>query len=422
MHILPYTFLLATPTLSLLAFPGASGFGRNAIGGRLGTHYPVTNLNDSGPGSLRDAVSKPNRIITFTTGGLIKIKERLVVSDHISILGQTAPGDGITVYGNGWSFSSASDTIVRYIRIRMGKSGISGKDAISIASGSNMIFDHVSVSWGRDETFSISGSEASNITIQNSIIAQGLETHSCGGLVQTSLGNGISLFRNLYIDNKTRNPKVKGTNDFTNNVVYNWGGGGAYIAGDSAAVSEANIVGNYFVSGPSSGNTKPFTRGNDNFRGFVKGNFWDGDRDGKLGGGEIGTSKEENGGMNVQSVKFGFPEPGKILDAKEALMYVQKYAGASLVRDVVDKRLIEELSSFGTEGQLIADENASPMTGPGDVKSGEKRVDTDGDGIPDVDEEKLGFDKTKDDAMAKKDGSGYVNVEVWANSLVPDGA
>lgn len=112
----------------------------------------------------------------------------------------------------------------------MGRGGDSGKDGITIAEGKNMIFDHLSVSWGRDETFSISGT-AENITVQNTIIAQGLETHSCGGLMQTD--GGVSLFRNLYIDNKTRNPKVKGVNEFTNNVVYNWGGGGGYIAGDS---------------------------------------------------------------------------------------------------------------------------------------------------------------------------------------------
>jgi hypothetical protein len=100
----------------------------------------------------------------------------------------------------------------------MGKGGSSGKDAITIAEGSRMIFDHVSVSWGRDETFSISGT-AQNVTVQDSIIAQGLETHSCGGLMQTD--GGVSLFRNLYIDNKTRNPKVKGVNDFQNNVSIN---------------------------------------------------------------------------------------------------------------------------------------------------------------------------------------------------------
>lgn len=223
MKIFQFLPLLFTSTSALLAFPGAEGFGSNAIGGRKGSVYIVTNLNDSGTGSLRDAVSGTDRIIVFAVGGLINIKERLVVSKRVTILGQTAPGDGITVYGNGWSFSNADEAIVRYIRIRMGKSGTSGKDAITIAEGENMIFDHVSVSWGRDETFSISGT-AANVTIQNSIIGQGLETHSCGGLIQTPIGSGVSLIRNLYIDNKTRNPKVKGTNEFTNNVVYNWGG------------------------------------------------------------------------------------------------------------------------------------------------------------------------------------------------------
>lgn len=226
---LPALFLLLASSIAAaraqqLAFPGAEGFGRYATGGRGGSVYIVTNLNDSGAGSLRDAVSKSDRIVVFAVGGIINIDSRIVVQKRVSILGQTAPGDGITVYGNGWSFSNADNAIVRYIRIRMGKGGDSGKDGITIAEGSNMIFDHVSVSWGRDETFSISG-DVSNITIQNSIIAQGLETHSCGGLMQTEQG-GVSLFRNLYIDNQTRNPKVKGVNEFTNNVVYNWGGGG----------------------------------------------------------------------------------------------------------------------------------------------------------------------------------------------------
>ena len=136
-------------------------------------------------------------------------------------------------------------------------------DGIAIAEGENMIFDHVSATWGRDETFSISG-EVYNVTVQDSIIGQGLETHSCGGLMQTD--HGVSLFRNLYIDNKTRNPKVKGMNDFQNNVVYNWGGGGGYIAGDSDGQSNANIINNYFISGPSTSVTA-FTRGNANFHG-----------------------------------------------------------------------------------------------------------------------------------------------------------
>lgn len=399
MHILSCLPVLLS-SVSALAFPGAEGSGRNAIGGSKGKVYVVNNLNDSGAGSLRDAVSQPDRTIIFSVGGLIKIKDRMVVSKRISILGQTAPGDGITVYGNGWSFSNADDAVVRYIRIRMGKGGASGKDAITIAEGANMIFDHVSVSWGRDETFSISGSEVGNITIQNSIIGQGLETHSCGGLMQTNVGQGISLFRNLYIDNKTRNPKVKGSNDFTNNVVYNWGGGGAYIAGDSEGASEANIVGNYFVAGPSS-SVPAFTRGNANFKAYVESNIYDSDKDGKLGGAQLEASSANYGGVAIQKTKYAHPAPEKILPASDALMLAVKLVGASLVRDAVDKQLITELQSFGKLGQLMTDENASPMNGPGTIAGGTSWVDANGNGIP-------------DDVESK-----FETVEDWANSLVP---
>jgi hypothetical protein len=399
MHFLALLPLLTT-SVSALAFPGAEGFGRNAIGGRNGKVYVVSNLADSGAGSLRDAVSQPDRIVVFSVGGLIKLKDRLSVSKRISILGQTAPGDGITVYGNGWSFSNADDAIVRYIRIRMGKGGASGKDGITIAEGANMIFDHISVSWGRDETFSINGGEVGNITIQNSIIAQGLETHSCGGLMQTNVGNGVSLFRNLYIDNKTRNPKVKGTNDFTNNVVYNWGGGGGYIAGDSDGASEANIVGNYFVSGPST-TVSAFTRGNANFKAFVSGNVYDSDKNGALNGVQLASTSANYGGLAVQSTKYAYPAPAKILSAADAITLATKSVGASKVRDAVDKRLIAELQSYGKLGQLISDENASPMNGPGTIAGGTKWVDTNGNGIP-------------DDVEGQ-----FKTVEDWANSLVP---
>ncbi|KAF4302122.1 putative pectate lyase protein [Botryosphaeria dothidea] len=413
--VLLFFSALVWPVLSAqLAFPGAEGFGRYATGGRGGEIYVVDNLNDKGQGSLRDAVSQSDRVIVFAVGGTINITDRIVVSKRVSILGQTAPGDGIATYGNGWSFSNANDAIVRYIRIRMGKPGDSGKDAITIAEGANMIFDHISVTWGRDETFSISG-DVANITIQNSIIGQGLETHSCGGLMQTEDG-GVSLHRNLYIDNKTRNPKVKGTNSFYNNVIYNWGGGGGYIAGDSSGTSHANIIGNYFISGPSTSVTA-FTRGNENFNGYVKGNFYDSDKDGELNGSELGESATNYGGMALVSTKFDYPPPDKVLSAQDALTAVIKGVGASLKRDTVDTTLVKQLQSYGKDGALISDEKASPMNGPGYLAPGATPKDTDGDGIPDDAETDLGTDVSVDDSMAVTDG--YANVERWANSLVP---
>ncbi|KAH7261141.1 pectin lyase fold/virulence factor [Fusarium redolens] len=367
-----FTLLLALTASSVaqaaqLAFPGAEGFG-----------------SDSGKGSLRDAVSKPNRIVVFDVGGVIKISERIVVSKNIYIAGQTAPGGGIVVYGNGWSLSNANDSIVRYITIRMGKGGTSGKDAIGIADGKNIIFDHVSVSWGRDETFSING-DVTNVTIQNTIIAQGLVSHSCGGLMQTD--GGVSLFRNLYIDNKTRNPKVKGVNDFQNNVVYNWGGGGGYIAGDSQADSYANIINNYFISGPDTTVTA-FTRGNSYFHAYVKDNFYDSNRNGKLDGAALCEKTSCYSDIDFVKTPYNYPAPDA-LSPQAAVEFVLKGVGNSLHRDSVDTALINQVKSYGTKGGLISDEKE--FGGVGEIANGAALKDSDGDGIPDEWETKNGL-------------------------------
>ncbi|KAF4467478.1 pectate lyase c [Fusarium albosuccineum] len=406
------TLAAASAVQAVPAFPGAEGFGKDSVGGRTGEVYKVTNLNDSGAGSLRDAVSKSNRIVVFDVGGVIKISERIVVQKNVYIAGQTAPGGGIVVYGNGWSFSNANNAIVRYISIRMGRGGTSGKDGITIADGNNMIFDHVSVSWGRDETFSISG-DVSKVTIQDSIIAQGLETHSCGGLMQTD--GGVSLFRNLYIDNKTRNPKVKGVNDFQNNVIYNWGGGGGYIAGDSDGASYANIINNYFISGPSTSVTA-FTRGNANFHGYVKNNFYDSNRDGKLDGSALCESTTCYSNMDIVSTPYDYPGPATSRTPQQALEFVLNNVGNSKTRDAVDKLLIDEVKSYGKKGALIS--NESEIGGVGSIASGTAPTDSDGDGIPDDWEKKNGLNANDASDAMEIASNGYTNLENYVNSLV----
>ncbi|KAL1754591.1 polysaccharide lyase family 1 protein [Schizophyllum commune] len=399
--------------VALDAFPGAEGFGAQATGGRGGSVYVVTNLNDTGDGSFRDA------IVVFAVGGVINIDSRIVVKNDITIAGQTAPGDGITIYGNGLSYSNADNTITRYIRYRMGRGGDSGKDGITIADGANMIFDHVSVTWGRDETFSING-DVSNVTIQDSIIAQGLQTHSCGGLMQTT--GGLSIFRTLYADSKTRNPKVKGVNDFTNNVVYNWGGGGGYIEGDSSAVSEVNIgisrrVGVALTrsrSGPST-SVSPFTRGNKNFNAYVADNYYDADQDGTLNGHVLSVDTDSYTDITFKDARFDYPAPATLMSSTDALAYVMAHAGASLVRDSVDKYILDEVASYGTKGALISDEDE--VGGPGTIAGGEAPTDTDGDGMPDEYETANGLDPQVDDAMDIA-ANGYANIENYINSLV----
>src|SRR5690606_15022763 len=133
----------------------------------------------------------------------------------------------------------------------MGRNGPSGQDAMGIASGENMIFDHISATWGRDENFSINSNTTRNITIQNSFIGQELQNHSCGGLMQTTEENGITLFRNLYIDNKRRNMKDKGYNRFIRKLVYNKGSDTSYyIGGGSEGLSFTSNEDNYFIKGP----------------------------------------------------------------------------------------------------------------------------------------------------------------------------
>lgn len=397
-----------------LAFPGAEGFGRYATGGRGGDVYIVTNLNDAGPGSFRDAVSQPGRIVVFEVGGVIRIQTRIVVSPNITIAAQTAPGDGVVIYGNGLSFTSANNAIVRYLRMRMGVNGDAGKDAVSVTdNANNQIFDHVSVSWGRDENFSITG-HADSITVQNSIIAQGLQTHSCGGLLEPS--GTLSLYRNLYIDNNTRNPKVKGINQFVNNVAYNWGVGGAYIMGGSAGYSYVNIINNYYISGPSS-DIAAFIRGTPTFIPYVSGNYYDSVRNGALDGTLVPRSAY-TGVTTFRDTAYDYPMPEQLMTAREAYRHVLDNAGAVYPRrDPIDAWLIGELRSLGKKGALIASEADLPMGGPGDIKGGPAPKDTDRDGMPDAWEKDQGLDPVNPADGKILNPDGYTNLEKYINGL-----
>ena len=286
-----------------LAFPGAQGWGRYASGGRTGTVYHVTNLNDSGSGSLRDAVSQPNRIVVFDVAGVIRINSRMSFAKNLYVAGQTAPGEGITVYGDGVTFSGSDNIIVRYMRFRMGAVGTKDKDAAGIANGQNMIFDHCSFSWGQDENFSINwdnkGTAPKNITLMNSIVGQGLMTHSAGGLMQAE---NITLYRILLVDNSTRNFKVKGINQYANNLVYNWKNAAYNMGGDSEGQSYANIESNLFINGPAVGGNC-LTGGNSNFHFYGADNLQDANRDGIYNP----TEFTGDGGGDRQATPYDYP-------------------------------------------------------------------------------------------------------------------
>ena len=311
------------------AFPEAEGFGAFATGGRGGTVYHVTNLNDSGAGSFRDAVSTGNRIVVFDVGGWIELASPVSVQDNITIAGQTAPGEGIGLKNYGISFSNADNVIARHLRVRQGPYVDSvGRDAVGATGASNVIFDHISASWGRDENFSINNS--TNITIQNSIIAEGLLNHSMGGLIEWN--EGISIHHSLYISNNDRNPKTKGILDFTNNVVFNWGAF-AYVAGDSAGLSYGNVVNNYFIAGPSSSELHdPISRGNRNYSMYLDGNYYDGNLNGVLDGTPF-TAADVDDELTYVPERFDYP----LVDADTATAGLRK--GAEQRRRVALARL-----------------------------------------------------------------------------------
>lgn len=404
-----------------LAFPGAQGFGRFATGGRYGSVYHVTNLNDSGQGSLRDAVSQPNRIVVFDVAGVIKINSRIVFSKNLYVAGQTAPGEGVVVYGDGVSFSGASNIIVRHMRFRMGKGGTSGKDAAGIANGTNMIIDHCSFSWGLDETFSINPDgkgDLGNITLSNSIIGQGLLSHSAGGLIQA---DNITLYRNFYCDNSTRNNKVKGKSQYVNCIVYNWKNGCYLMGGDSQGTSYVNVTNNLFINGPMTGSSaNAITSGNADFHIYAEDNIQDKNMNGIPDGTEIDRSNY-GGGPTFHDTPFDYPQL-ETWPASELADQLLPTVGATLpYRDMADCYMVREAMSMGKEGAFLSDENQLPFGAPSvwSMASFEKPADTDGDGMPDEWEKANGTNPEKDDAMTLAE-NGYANIENYINSLADD--
>lgn len=255
--------LYANEKGGVLAFPTAEGYGKYTIGGRGGKVYEVTNLNDSGEGSLRAAIeAKGPRTVVFRVSGTIDLKSALNIRNpYITIAGQTAPGDGICIKRYPLNIS-ADEVIIRYIRIRLGDESTRSDDAISARYRKNIILDHISASWSIDETMSIYHCE--NVTIQWCMITESLSqsnhtkgSHGFGGI----WGSNYSTYHhNLLAHHSSRNPRWAsggGFNDYRNNVLYNWGYNSSY-GGEKHQVGNpkfsditVNFVNNYYKPGPA---------------------------------------------------------------------------------------------------------------------------------------------------------------------------
>ncbi|MDP2259641.1 MAG: pectate lyase [Caulobacter sp.] len=423
------------PALQAVAFPGAEGFGRHATGGRRGAVLRVTTLADAGPGSLRAAIeAKGPRTIIFDVGGTITLASPLKISrPNITLAGQTAPGDGITLRGQPLIIA-ADDVIVRYIRVRLGDETGVQDDAIDITRGRRIILDHVSASWSVDETLS-AGSRYSppesgvyDLTVQWSLIAQSLNDsihdkgrHGYGSLIRGGHGARFSWLNNLWADHQARMPRPGNYNgpdvdplggffEFRGNVFSNWGGARAGYNADTNALIAYDFVGNWYQAGPDSEGSIAFCEENAGSRAFFSDNAIN------------GVFPADPWSLVGCTPPPGYRASAPLADSgartvSPALAYARVLAGAgaSKVRDAVDERVVAGVRS--RTGWLI---NSQRDVGDWPVlKGGPAWVDTDGDGMPDDWECSRGFDPgDASDGAKDRDGDGFTNLEDWLNSLV----
>jgi pectate lyase len=437
-------FLLALAAASaspgpkeLVAFPGAEGAGRLAVGGRGGRVLRVTNLEDKGPGSLRAAIeAKGPRTIVFDVGGTIRLKKPLVVRNgQVTLAGQTAPGGGIAVRDHVFEIA-ADDVVVRYLRARLGDESRVESDAFTITRGNRIIVDHVSASWSVDETLSagapLRGPDdvLRDVTVQWSIISESLKhsvhakgEHGYGTLLRGRFGAKMSFHHNLWAHHAARMPRpgnylppsqdsVGAFYDFRSNVFYNWGGSySGYNAdeGDKASHAAYNFVDNYYATGPDSKKPVAFDERNPIARAWFAGNAMNGaiPRDPwSLVTGRKDPEYRLAGPLAVGAVAR---DP-----ALHAYRRVLAGAGASLVRDAVDSRVVESVRTrTGRQIDSQNDVGGWPKLAPGTAW-----IDTDGDGLPDAWETRHRLDPSDpSDGNADRDGDGYTELEEWLNAL-----
>ena len=413
--------LIAPPVA--LAFPTAEGFGANTQGGRGGKIIFVTNLNDSGPGSLRKALEQEGpRIIIFKVGGVIELKDDIIIKNpYVTIAGQTAPGDGICLKNAGLSIFT-HDVIVRHLRIRPGDSKIGSyygdRDAIKI-NGYNIILDHISASWSIDEVISIWDSH--DVTIQFSIFSEALLNnlhpkgkHSMGMLIRNNVKN-LCVHHNIFTHNNERNPRVGGDVSlyFANNIIYNWGHYGSAISASGIAGRRgnvtlgpvsANIINNYYKKGPDSkGEAFRFGELPDNSEVFLDGNIG------------LDGIKE----YPFLSSTLVTPDADiELHEANKSYNLVLEEAGATIpIRDEIDKRIVIEVKNRA--GKII--DSPIEVGGYPIYKSGILPLDTDNDGIPDDWENANGLNpQDTTDGNKDRDKDGYTNIEEYLNELAGD--
>jgi pectate lyase len=438
-----------------IAFPGAEGFGKYTTGGRAGRVEVVTSLDDSGPGTLRNALrGKDPKMVVFAVSGTIHLQSRLLISSNTTLAGQTAPGDGICLADFPVSLGG-DNIIVRYMRFRMGDKNQKGgmvhgngsDDAFGGTGRTNIIIDHCSMSWSTDEVFSVYGGDS--VTLQWNLVTEplnysyhfetgdtGYEHHGYGGIWG---GRHLTAHHNLLAHCASRNPRFEGTRnnpeelvDYTNNVLYNWGHNNLY-GGEGG---HYNVVNNYYRPGPQtlknvrsrivnpSKQKKPAIP----FGTFyVAGNVVDGDAavtaDNRLGVhmGD-GTAADKEAAL----VSSAFPSLSIAVDpASKAYEAVLRGVGASFHRDTLDQRIIEDVKQG--RGRFIDVQGGYPhgtayeetVNAWPSLHSLPAPADSDKDGMPDAWEKANGLNPSDaTDAAGTNLHSYFTNIEVYINQII----
>lgn len=436
-----------------IAFPGAEGFGKYTTGGRGGKVFIVTNLNDAGAGSFREAAEKNTpRIIVFAVSGTIHLNSKLSIKGNATIAGQTAPGDGVCLADNSVQLSG-NNIIIRYLRFRMGDKfqrggmvdGNGGDDAFGGTGRKNIIIDHCSGSWSTDEVCSIYGGDST--TVQWNLISEplnysyhfeagdtGYEHHGYGAIWG---GRHSSYHHNLIAHCNSRTPRWDGIRnipeencDFVNNVIYNWGSNNMY-AGEGG---NYNVVNNYYKYGPSTQSFVKYQIANPWKKapsiGFgkwhVDGSYMDGNAQ-ITNNNWLGVHPADGNVEDVKQTSSPFQLIAiKTQSAQEAYESVLANVGAVLPeRDTLDERIINDVKN--RTGRMIDVQGGYPHGTSYDqtinawptLKSLPAPKDSDNDGMPDVWEIKNGLNPNDaSDAAIFKLSKSYTNIEVYINSLV----
>ncbi|MFM2081600.1 MAG: hypothetical protein RL380_291, partial [Verrucomicrobiota bacterium] len=370
------------------------------------------------------------RIIVFDVGGYINLLTAVSAKGNLTIAGQTAPGGGIGFRGGEISFSSRSNVICRYIRIRPGsETASSTDDALAFANGRTMIFDHVSLEFAPWNNVGCVSSDWQNtpvteVTFQNCINAN--PTGQQFGAHTESVSSTMSWFYTIFANSHNRNPLSKIHDIFVNNVLYNCSAG--YTTHTSTTFKH-DIVNNYFIAGPASGGNLPWYQLDANQSIYYAGNYYDGDKNGVLGGSLTTPAWDSSPGIFLSAPWSALTTPLTNNSAATAYRISLSQSG-TFPRDQIDDLVLSQVKKLGSgttgtgvgtvgpDGGLYTSQTSTGLgnNGYGVINGGAPATDTDGDGMPDYWESSTGLNSGGNDAMVIG-ASGYANIELYLNWL-----